>query len=288
MNQIEINNKIHAPDYASTSLHPKAEAVDGIRCMLLAMNTAFPDDEEVQLFGSTALAALALTPAFRPLLVEAKTISVLSGTLKRHREHSAIVHNALWCLSNMSELPATRPFMIKVGLMEATLDAMRLHDDDQFVNEFGALTLDHLTDTRPHRLQFLAAEGIEVIITGLCTFLSSERYQQYGVSVLMNLSGHPECKPQLVDLLAIPAIVVGMQKYENCLPLISTGCLALSNLTFENTANQVAVYEANGVDTILAAMHLHNGESIVQVQIFTVIANIAVVPEILEDIVREW
>jgi hypothetical protein len=58
--------------------------------------------------SDAGFAALALTPAYRPLLVEARVLQAVLASMRQHIAHFETMYNACWCLQNLAELESTR------------------------------------------------------------------------------------------------------------------------------------------------------------------------------------
>jgi hypothetical protein len=243
----------------------------GIYLTLLAME-CFGSDGDLQQYGCEALCSLAMEhPQNRDSIHNQGGLSILSKTMKDHRDHLGALEGALPLLTQLTETSIVSRLFGEVGGVDRVLVAMRNFETSVIIHEHGCLTLCNMAIEEENKETIRNLGGIRMIVSAMRLLGSNTFVQKSGCRALDSLATNDQSKVTIAASGGVSAMLSAMQAHASVGGVQGLAIAALRKLATIHR-NRGIMKMNHGIESVEGAMqkypkHAHlqeNGRALVK------------------------
>ena len=190
---------------------------------------------------------------------------------------SSKTRNALGMAAALGDVEDRRNALVRAGVADAVVCAMRAHGSDAGVQEHGCAAIHNLSaGSDAIRDALMSAGAASAVLRAMRSYGSDASVQEHGCAAFWSLSiGSDARKDALMGAGTAGAVLTAMEGHSGHAGVQEHGCGALWSLSWKSDDRRDALVSAGAVDVVVSAMRVHGSHVGVQEEGCWVIVNLS-------------
>jgi len=241
-----------------------ARHLNGGLKQILSVMEHFPDNSNLQQYGSIILSKLSSFECYQLEIFEHGGIKALISAMTTHSLDASIQESACFTLLNLCSHINLKEAMSNDGAIDSISIAMVMHPTNLLIQELGCGALCQLSvNNDENKIKIEESGGIDAIITAMQVHRGELNLQKKACLALSNLAINATNKVIIGESGGIDVILLVMRDHEADSELQELACRFLWTLSV-SPQNKELIAQSGGIQVIINTMQRHTESAGVQ------------------------